>query len=304
MAKTQRLHSRVDPVDPEPFDPGIGRRVVRGADHERQHVVPGGIEPGIEELQPARLRRLLRGGQRPTLGQVDRAFPDAGHRFGQDGDLDDRRGLEALAGVVLIGEVALEVTRRDADPAPAQPRADVYGGVDRGGDGRRNGSQMRSRAAGRKEQGDDGCGAETPSHASPPQASTRIPFSIRRTSPRRTLPGPISSPRSTPSRASARTLSTQRTGESICRTRASRSRLPRHAGSASTSLPTGIAAAENSVAASSPSIRSRAGRMRSEWKGAETASGIARFAPFARQAAEARSTARTWPAITACSGEL
>ena len=99
-------------------------------------------------------------------------------------------------------------------------------------------------------------------------------------------------------------LSTHLTGESICRTRASRKASPRDAGRPSTFVTTGIAASENRVAASSGSIRSRAGRMRGEWNGAETASGIARLAPFAMQAAQARSTAPAWPAITVCSGEL
>jgi hypothetical protein len=99
-------------------------------------------------------------------------------------------------------------------------------------------------------------------------------------------------------------VSTQRTGESICRTSESRRTWPRQAGSASTFVTTATSASEMTVAASSSCIRSRAGRMRGEWKGAETGSRIARFAPFARQAAEARSTAPAWPAITVCSGEL
>ena len=44
--------------------------------------------------------------------------------------------------------------------------------------------------------------------------------------------------------------------------------------------------------------------MRAQWKGAETGRAMARFAPRARQASDARATAAAWPAITVCSGEL
>ena len=81
-------------------------------------------------------------------------------------------------------------------------------------------------------------------------------------------------------------------------------RSPCHAGSASTFVTTGNTAFAISVASSSSRIRSRAGRIRAEWNGADTGRRIARFAPFARQAAPARSTAPAWPAITVCSGEL
>jgi hypothetical protein len=44
--------------------------------------------------------------------------------------------------------------------------------------------------------------------------------------------------------------------------------------------------------------------MSAQWKGADTGSFTARFAPLDRQSSEARSTAAAWPAITTWPGEL
>src|SRR5258705_539738 len=113
-------------------------------------------------------------------------------------------------------------------------------------------------------------------------------LSMRRASPASTLPGPISRPRSTPSAARARTDSTQRTGASTWRARASESALPRVSGRASTLVTTGNAASEKRAARRSGRSRSRAGAMSAQWNGAETARGMARLAPRAVQAADAR----------------
>ena len=53
-----------------------------------------------------------------------------------------------------------------------------------------------------------------------------------------------------------------------------------------------------------PASLSCAGIIRAQWKGAETLSLMARFAPFAFNVSQARSIASALPAITICEGEL
>src|SRR5206468_6272412 len=86
--------------------------------------------------------------------------------------------------------------------------------------------------------------------------------------------------------------------------RASERALPRDSARASTLVTTGIDALEKRAARRSGRSRSRAGAMSAQWNGAETVRGMARLAPRAVQAAEARATAAAVPAITVCSGEL
>ena len=143
--------------------------------------------------------------------------------------------------VVLVGAPALEVPRRDADPALAPRRRRRHRGVDAATSGARRRSS-RSRRAGRAAPS----GGER-ARAVAIRLIRRTPSTLialldpRARGPASTLPGPISSARSTPCRASRCTDSTQRTGESIWRTSASRSAPPAVAAAASTLVTTGSA---------------------------------------------------------------
>src|SRR5690606_27527082 len=105
--------------------------------------------------------------------------------------------------------------------------------------------------------------------------------SMRETSPVSTLPGPNSTTRVAPIAFSRWTTSTQRTGDDACRTSASRMRAGSDSTATSTLLSTGQRGARTSIAAGACASRSPAGRSSAEWNGAETGSGIARFAPAA-----------------------
>jgi hypothetical protein len=65
----------------------------------------------------------------------------------------------------------------------------------------------------------------------------------------------------------------------------------------------GRASAKRTRASSSASF-SAAGAISTQWKGADTASGMVRLAPRSRAIAHASSTATASPAITVCPGEL
>src|SRR5262249_22878714 len=133
---------------------------------------------------------------------------------------------------------------------------------------------------------------------------TRAPFTIFLTRPARTLPVPASTNVSTPSLASRSTHSCQRTAPETWRTRPSRAAAAVRTGAASTLLTSGNAGSRSSRRPRSASIRTCAGFMSAQWNGADTGSGTARFAPFALHSSLARATARAWPAITTCPGEL
>src|SRR5262249_59384997 len=98
--------------------------------------------------------------------------------------------------------------------------------------------------------------------------------------------------------------SNHRTGESTWRRRVSRRAPPSDSARASTLVTTRILAFWKDACSRCGRSFSRAGAIREQWKGADTGSGIARLAPRAVHAAQARATAAAWPAMTVCSGEL
>ena len=175
-----------------------------------------GFRPGIELEEHSGAVGLVLGRQVPALGEVHAALAHARHRLRENGDLDDGSRLELGRAVVLVGAPRLDVARGHAHPALA-PR---LGPRHRGIEGRSGRRRRRARRGERRQRQD-------PRRSYPAYPSTLMPFSMRRTRPASTLPGPISSARSTPSRASSWTVSTQRTGESIWRARASRRASPR-----------------------------------------------------------------------------
>ncbi len=132
-----------------------------------------------------------------------------------------------------------------------------------------------------------------------PADAVVIAGAIRRTSPASTFPAPTSTARVTPMRREALrptlpSAPAPSPAASAARARASGPGWapPRRC------VTTGTAGAAISTRASSAASRSAAGCMSAQWKGALTASGFARFAPRALAAAQARSTAPLWPAIT------
>jgi hypothetical protein len=131
-----------------------------------------------------------------------------------------------------------------------------------------------------------------------------MPRSMRATSPVSTEPGPISITRVTPSAASFLTDSVKRTGAVTCCSSSAGMRAALVLGAASTFVITGTRASPKRTRASSAASFSAAGRISAQWKGADTGSGTARFAPRSLASAIARSTPATSPAITVCCGEL
>ena len=119
-----------------------------------------------------------------------------------------------------------------------------------------------------------------------------------------TLPGPHSTMTSTPRAFRASTLSTQRTGPAAWRTSASRIRSASVSTATSMLLRTGICGAAKLTDARRSRKASAAGRIRLEWKGADTGKGSARLAPCALSTSQALSTAALLPAITVCIGSL
>ena len=142
---------------------------------------------------------------------------------------------------------------------------------------------------------------EAPRRPSPHPAypSTLIPLSIRRTRPGEHVARPdleravdaLARPAAAPTRPSA---PASRSGARARRA----ARPPAGLGAASTFVTTGKrGVARTRRASSSGRIRSRAGDISAQWNGAETGSGIARLAPRARHACDARATA------AACAGD-
>ena len=163
-----------------------------------------GFSPGSSSRSGPDASALFCSEQRPAFGEIDSAVADCRHRLREHGDLDDRGGLELGAAVVRVGAPALEVTRRDAHPALAPLRGPPHGRVERRLGGARARARREKRDARGEREGPFQSKIQNPKskiETHPPYASTRIPLSMRRTSPASTLPGPISRARSTPSRA-------------------------------------------------------------------------------------------------------
>src|SRR5579859_1485548 len=122
--------------------------------------------------------------------------------------------------------------------------------------------------------------------------------------PVKTRPGPTSTNVFTPSSIISRTDSSQRTGMETCRSSALRASSPFSIVSASTLVTSGTRKSENCTFPKSFASFSCAGIISAEWKGAETGSITARFAPSCEAISVARFTAPAWPEITVCSGEF
>ena len=116
--------------------------------------------------------------------------------------------------------------------------------------------------------------------------------------PAKTVPGPTSTYVVTPSDASRRTTSSQRTGADTCLTSASMAAAASRFGSASTLATTGTRGFRAASARNSGSSRSSAGFSSAQWNGALTDSGMIRLAPSAFARSLARCTALVAPAMT------
>src|SRR5216683_1488995 len=133
---------------------------------------------------------------------------------------------------------------------------------------------------------------------------TGVSLEICLINPRRTFPGPSSTKWVTPCRRISSTHSTQRTGWLTCSRRSGRVRLGSEFGLASTLVTTGLRGGAKAAAFRLSFSNGFTGSISAQWNGAETCSGMTRFAPASCIGFAAPSTASAWPAITVCSGEL
>src|SRR5213592_1115337 len=168
----------------------------------------------------------------------------------------------------------------------------------------RDGAPDAARAAGHERD----LAGERPAHAASASRARAMPSrspagtltsdgAIRLLSPERTRPGPVSRASVAPSAASARTVSSQRTGAVICLTSRPGSSAAPRTGRASTLLTTGSRGSWNVTPARWRARPAAAGSISGQWNGALTARSCAR----ARRAAaspSSRSTARVCPATT------
>ena len=137
-----------------------------------------------------------------------------------------------------------------------------------------------------------------------PTAFVSISLAIRRIIPDSALPAPTSTVSVTPCPAIQATLSRQRTRPVTCATSSLRITSTSRTGSAMTLATSGTAGGAIATPASASAIRSAAGCISAQWKGALTGSSIARFAPRALAISTARSTAALSPETTTCAGSL
>ena len=177
---------------------------------------------------------------------------------------------------------------RDAAPAP------------------RRGAARRDRRRERRHVRTDRAGSRTSNVGSTPWPSTLIPFSIRRTSPARTFPGPISSARSTPSaREEPHGLDPAHRRVDLAHAARRAELAPRTPARASTLVTTGIRGVrEGGRLEERPHPLAR-GRHEGAVEGRRDGQRDRAFgAPRQCTPREARATAAAWPAMTVCSGEL